>query len=183
MPDPESHAILQRIKAGIGPEEILRLVHDGDLLIQLSLAPESRRRYELPYLRGMPAYLLTPNNSYLNTLIYDFPLSRKSSQVTSDSTPDIHDTIYLTPYNAAEIIEPRINSSEPSHWTSVCSDNTLMRSLLKNYFLTEYHTCPFFQKDIFLDDLNAPRRQNCSSLLVNSVLALACVCPLNASLA
>lgn len=125
----------------------------------------------------MPAYLLTPLNMYLDTLIYDYPLERKSI-CAGDNMPDKPlESVYIMSFHAAKLIEPKIDSSEPSRWTSVYSDNKLMRKLLKVHFLTDYYSSPIFQKAIFLKDLLADRRQFCSSLLVNTVLALACVSP------
>jgi hypothetical protein len=146
MPEADTYEVLQRIKAGMQPDGILRLIRDGNLLMQLFLTPESRRRYDFPYLRDMPAYLLTPTNLYLDTLVYDYPLRRKLAGGTLESRADAHQSVYLTPYHAAEMIEPKLDSCEPSHWTSVCSDNKQMRRLLKGYFLSEYHTLPIFQK-------------------------------------
>jgi hypothetical protein len=146
MPDSDAHEVLQRIKAGMQPDDILRLVRDGNLFMQLFLTPECRHRYDFPYLRDMPAYLLTPTNLYLDTLVYDYPLRRKPIDITPESRAGALQSVYLTPYHAAEMIEPKLDSCEPSHWTLVCSDDKKMRRLLKGYFLSEYHTLPMFQK-------------------------------------
>jgi hypothetical protein len=146
MSDVDAHEVLQRIKLGMQPDAILRLIRDGNLLMQLSLTPESRRRYDFPYLRDMPAYLLTPTNLYLDTLIYDYPLGRKTIRDSQESGADAEQSVYLTPYHAAEMIEFKLESSKPSHWTSVCTDDKKMRRLLKGYFISEYHTLPIFQK-------------------------------------
>jgi hypothetical protein len=34
MPDADAHEVLQRIKAGLQPDDILRLIRDGNLLMQ-----------------------------------------------------------------------------------------------------------------------------------------------------
>jgi hypothetical protein len=34
MPDSDAHEVLQRIKAGLQPDDILRLIRDGNLLMQ-----------------------------------------------------------------------------------------------------------------------------------------------------
>lgn len=185
MSNQESFEIYQRIRSGGDPDTILGLVRDGNLLMQLSLVPEKQRRYVLPYMREMPAFLLQSTNPYLNTLVYESPFPSHSSNVVPRSETgfdhDVYHDLYLTPYHAAEIVDFNIDSSKPSCWTSVCSDDHLMRKLFKIYFLSEYHTGPFFQKDYFFEDMNSGRHQNCSPLLVNAVLALACVSRTGAS--
>jgi hypothetical protein len=63
----------------------------------------------------MPAYLLTPTNLYLDTPVYDHPLRRKLMDKTPESRPDALQSVYLTPYHAAEMIKPKLDSCEPSH--------------------------------------------------------------------
>ena len=70
-PELEPFSILQRIRSGNEIQTILRNVKDDDLLLQLSLIPETRYRYEFPYLADMPAFLAVPNNPYLASLIYE----------------------------------------------------------------------------------------------------------------
>lgn len=47
--------------------------------------------------------------------------------------------------------------------------------LLKLYFQYEHQFLSFFHKDLFLDDMLSGSTTFCSELLVNAVLALACV--------
>ncbi|KAK4188607.1 hypothetical protein QBC35DRAFT_495907 [Podospora australis] len=84
---------------------------------------------------------------------------------------------YVKPYHAAEVYDNLLDSCEPSRWTTVSSDNNVLRSLLRAYFLHEYQWFTAFQKDLFLSDMIATNRRNfCSPLLVNAVLAFACHC-------
>lgn len=62
--DEDAINILRRIRAGADLEVVVRQVKDGNLLMQLSLMPETRRRYDLPYITEIPAFLLTPDNPY-----------------------------------------------------------------------------------------------------------------------
>ncbi|KAF2633414.1 hypothetical protein BU25DRAFT_444169 [Macroventuria anomochaeta] len=78
-PDNESLEILRRIKMGADVESILRHVRDGDLLVQLSVEPETRLRYTLPYMDSMPAFLLVPDNQYLTTSLYEATFKPPSS--------------------------------------------------------------------------------------------------------
>ena len=178
-PSSEAEGILQRIREGVDPESILRHIQDGDLLLQLSLTPERRYRYEFPYKTQMPSFLLRPDNPYLNTLIYDFTSGRVCSG--QDLLPPVDARVetlkspYLTPYHTAEIVDPQLELIKPAKWTNVSSDDKLMRKLFKIYFLSEYHWIPFFHKDYFLKDMIAGHRRFCSHLLVNAILAYACV--------
>ncbi|KXH40931.1 hypothetical protein CSIM01_08418 [Colletotrichum simmondsii] len=85
-------------------------------------------------------------------------------------------SIYVRPFHAAQIVEPRLSDAKISWWTTVCADDPLMRDLLKVWFRCEFQFSAVFQKDLFLEDLVAQKQDFCSSLLVNIVLAYACVC-------
>ncbi|KAH7129799.1 hypothetical protein B0J13DRAFT_678869 [Dactylonectria estremocensis] len=66
----ESMAILHRMRSGQDVQSILRHLQDGDLLLQVALAPETRYRYGFSLHSRMPAYLLRINNPYLQSHIY-----------------------------------------------------------------------------------------------------------------
>ena len=83
--------------------------------------------------------------------------------------------MYDTPYHTVQMVDPRLDAVEPSKWTAVSSDDVLLRKLLETYFIYEYPPFPFFHKDYFLDDMATGRTRFCSSVLVNCVLAAACV--------
>ncbi|KAK4177803.1 hypothetical protein QBC36DRAFT_345114 [Triangularia setosa] len=174
-----------RIRGGGSPGSILRRIKEGDLLLQLSLKPETRYRYVLPYVSEMPAHLYRSDNPYIKSCIYDWSaLPHNASQISNWATKDRVDSpktssspepgpqsIYLMPFHAAEIIEPLLNDIYPSKWTVVCSDNALMRKLIGAWMSTENQWIVVLQKDCFLQDMAAMRRGCCSSLLVNAVLA------------
>lgn len=186
-PEAEVQAILERIRRGDDPETVTRHIDYGDLLLQIALVPESRYRYEFPMLPGMPAYLMRPTNAYLNSMIYEWawegtgqggpPNSAKSPNLDRSSGTALNESLspYLRPYHAAEIVDPRLDAVEPAKWTTVSTDNRLMRKLLGAYFLQDHDWWSAFQKDYFLEDMAAGRPELCSSLLVNAVLAAGCV--------
>lgn len=150
--------------------------------------PESRYRYRFPYLDEMPAFLLHPQNPYLDSLLYEStfrdraPLDSQAMAPASSSAPggDEHQGVYLKPFHAAEVMDPKLELIRPSAWTSVSSDDKLMRKMFNIYFLQEYHAAPFFHKDYFLEDMVDKRHEFCSSLLVNAILTMACVSSLEA---
>jgi hypothetical protein len=176
-------------------ESILRHVSDGDLLLQLSVAPDTRLRYQLPYREDLAVLKARyPGNPYLEAPVYEWQHDNTGGQASQAAVPSPSSSTaplvpqapattavnesqqpYLVPYHAAAVIDPRIQSARPSQWTSVTHDDELMRSLLGSYSLYEHHGYNFFHKDYFLDDMNAMRRRFCSKLLVNCVLAHACV--------
>ena len=184
----DAQAILGRIRRGDDVNVIARHINFGDLLIQVALEPETRYRYEFPLVRDIPTHLVGSWNPYLDSLIYEWTpaaaasdgsSSTSSSPSTGSLSPTTIETYapYLKPYHAAEVINHQLNSVEPSRWTSVCSDNTLMRKLLGAYFLQEHGWYTFIQKDYFLEDMANMRLDSCSPLLVNALLAAACVRP------
>jgi hypothetical protein len=78
-------------------------------------------------------------------------------------------------YHAAELMDPHIPNIQVSKWTSVESDDELLRTLLQAYFFHDYTTYTCSQKDIFLQAMRDGDARFCSPLLVNVVLAEACV--------
>jgi hypothetical protein len=169
----EAAAIVKRIRSGAPPEHIVRQIREGDLLLQMQLAPETRLRYDCPYGMQMPETLQSLPNPYLHSLIYDWaPKARAKDKSVGNSVGPVQ---YLTPYGAAALADPRIDKVVPSRWTAVSTDDDLMRNILRAYFQFEYPFFSFFHMDCFLDDMLAGQGQSCSSLLVNAVLATGCV--------
>jgi hypothetical protein len=146
-------------------------------LLQLAVTPETCLRYEFPYIKEMPQSLTT-DNPYLDSIIYESTSlysSPPERPLPPDGAPSNYQSPYLKPIHAAEVVEPKLSAAKPSHWTGVCSDDALMRKLLAFFFRSEYSYHCLFQKDLFLEDLVSQKTQFCSSLLVNAVLAYACV--------
>ena len=57
-PHEEAMAIVSNIRRGDDPEDIVRRVEHGDVLVQMRLVPETRYRYEFPFRKEMPAFLV-----------------------------------------------------------------------------------------------------------------------------
>jgi len=184
----DAQAVLLKIRRGDDLEVIARHIDFGDLLIQVSLQPETKYRYEFPFISSMPTHLLHSWNPYLQSMIYEwtsgsadgrsvYPGHSRHGSSSKSLSPTLVETYapYLKPYHASEVISHQLNSVEPSRWTTVCTDNALMTKLLRAYFLQEHDWHTFFQKDYFLQDMAKMRRRFCSPLLVNALLATACV--------
>lgn len=174
----DAFSILQHLRAGSDVETTVRHCHEGDLLLQLALRPESRFRYQFPYLLSMPAPLQASDNPYLESLLYEgavqgFAQPLPQQQQSLSTTEAVY--AYMKPYHAAELVDGRLASAKAADWTSVTTDDNLFRSLLRAYFDYEYCVAPAFQKDYFLYDLTRGKGHLCSTLLVNSVMAIGSV--------
>lgn len=154
-------------------DAVVRHVKDGDLLVQLAVVPESRRRYAFPLVREFPASLLIPSNSYLRSPMYQATFQQDSAREAELAV--LFQPQYLKPYHGAALLEPLLNDVVASKWTNVISDNYLFRRLLSAYILHQYRGCPVFRKELFLRDMAAGSTMHCSQLLVNAVLAFATV--------
>ena len=175
--------IFRRLRSGMDTDSILRQVEAGDLLLQLSCIPETGYQFDFPYLARIPALLRSPENEYLTSLVYnasvyglDFdqgqspgPPREVKINHSSSTSP------YLKPYHAAQLVDSLLSEAKPSEWTTVSSDNNLLKHLLEMYFLQNHPFYPIVHKDLFLEDMTANRQQLCSPLLVNALLAMACV--------
>ncbi|KAK3330184.1 hypothetical protein B0H66DRAFT_48791 [Apodospora peruviana] len=182
----EANEVLQRIRRGADLESVLRQVNYGDVLLQLALVPEARYRYEFPCMSEMPTFLLRLDNPYLDSEVYAChlraaPTSGRQQQLpspanTTSPSPHFDEDIlapYSKPFHAVQLIEPWFNAVSPSHWTSVSTDDVLMRTLIHDYLLYECSWLAPFHKDYFLQDMANERHRFCSELLVNAVLAIA----------
>jgi hypothetical protein len=178
----EVASILRRLRETQDPTAVATQLEGGDLLLQLHVAPETKFRFSFPYRRDMPRALLTPDNPYLNSVLYESALISPSteSSATLSSVERLHRQ-YVKPFTAARIADTRLGTVNVARWTNVCADNGIMRHLLHIYLLSEYQLFPPFHKDYFLNDMVLGSNRFCTSLLVNAVLALACVStrPLN----
>jgi hypothetical protein len=137
------------------------------------MVPESRRRYSFPVVEEFPASLLTLDNGYVQSLIYQAAL--RNDSVREADLEALYEPQYLTPYHGAQLVESLLNDVCASPWTNVTSDNNLFRRLLSSYILHQYRSVPNFRKELFLRDMASRRTTSCSQLLVNIVLACASV--------
>ena len=184
----DADAVLQQVRAGEDVASIVKSLHAGDLLIQLSQQPPDRPRYEFPYRPEWPSSLLdeATSGSYLGSVLYQTVVAQAAARQSPPSAdPEVTqgeiNEVYLFPYHSVTLVDQRLDSADVAQWTRVSSDNAMLQRLLKIYFIHEHPFHPFFHKDLFLDALSAgnqrPQRSQrfCSSLLVNAILAAAWV--------
>ncbi|KAF7532797.1 hypothetical protein G7054_g7627 [Neopestalotiopsis clavispora] len=169
--------VLRRIRCAENVQSVLRHIRHADLLLQVSLKPEVRLRYDFPYRSQMPSSLMMPNNQYLKSCVYE--AVRGDGEVipsASASTPSLQhaQSPYTIPYHAARIVEPVISRITARPWTIVGVADDMVRTLLEGYFAHQYPYLSQFHKDLFLEAMANGRRDLCSPLLVNAVLAAAC---------
>lgn len=175
-PEADVQAIIQRLRSGHEVESIVRHLTTSDLLLQLSVKPGTTHRFEFPFHHRMPSFLQMTGNRYLGSILYQIILD--PSEGLRKSCPTIkgeYSAEYLMPYASATVVDPKLDNVKPSKWTQVSTDDELMRRLLKLYFQYEYPSWLLFQKDLFLEDMLSGSSSYCSPLLVNAVLAYACV--------
>ena len=179
-PEEDAQGILQQIRSGVDPETLLRRIKESDLLMQLATNPPTEYCYEFPFMKTMPTWLQVDSNPYVYSKLYENtahalvkPKSESSCRQSSGYAN--WERIYRIPYHACHLAEPLVDRVRPSEWTRVTSNDGLLRRLLETYFLAEFPFQSFFHKDFFLRDMAAGKERYCSSLLVNAVLASACV--------
>jgi hypothetical protein len=174
MTEQDAADVFRRIRNGAKAEALVRHVQEGSLVLGLSVAPETRIRYEFPYMATIPAALR--ESIYFRS--HDFDALQ-----TLDSAPSFathanlvaRQSNYAKPLFAAEMVDPLLAEARPSQWTQVSSNDLLLRKLLEGYFMFEYPWDFIFHKDYFLEDMVSGNNRFCSSLLVNALLAKACV--------
>ncbi|KAI8680546.1 Zn(2)-C6 fungal-type domain-containing protein [Fusarium keratoplasticum] len=71
LPEREAQGILRRLREGADVATTTRQVKDGDLPLQPAWSPETRLHYEFPYSTSMPAALLSPDNPYLGSPVFE----------------------------------------------------------------------------------------------------------------
>jgi hypothetical protein len=172
MPERDAADVFRRIRGGAKAEGIVRHVQEGSLLLELSLSPETRTRFEFPYVSTMPPSLM--KSVYLESYIFEAIRSHDQSPASSAYTI-ARQSNYATPLYAAEVVDPLLVEAKPSKWTRVSSNDLLLRKLLECYFMYEYPWQFLFHKDYFLEDMVCGGNRFCSPLLVNALLAKACV--------
>jgi hypothetical protein len=126
----------------------------------------------------MPSYLQTPLSPFIHSLIHEWNENDHAGNVSVprlSESEEMYKAQYLRPVHAASIVDHRMDEIVPSKWTTVNAENSLMRTLIRAYFLQEYDWFTFFHKDYFLDDMLAGSDTFCSPLLVNAILAVGCV--------
>ncbi|KAF7542118.1 hypothetical protein G7054_g37 [Neopestalotiopsis clavispora] len=177
----DATAVFHRLRAGESVESLVKFIQHGDLLLEVRLPTATQMRYAFPMLppSSLPPCLEDEQNPYVRSLLYykTFSDQRRSNVLPIDPTwraLPAYEKRYEWPYHAAELFEPEINNVHAASWTSVTDSDDLVQALLKSYLYYDYPFIAVFHKGYFLKDMIAGKKQYCSSLLVNAILACAC---------
>lgn len=133
--------------------------HEPSMRSSQSMEPSLATMYPLSY----PT--LTPIDVQHASVLKHKPFGNSPTSQTGYPT-SLHDNQYC---------DTRLNNLQISNWTTVQVSNEFAAQVLSLY-LTRDHPCmPFFDSELFLDDLVNQKTRYCSSFLVNAVLCLGCV--------
>ncbi|KAI0127413.1 hypothetical protein BJ170DRAFT_371738 [Xylariales sp. AK1849] len=129
--DADVASVLGRIRAGADVESVTRHVQDGDLLLQLSLAPDTQYQFIFPY-RHVPAKT-DPDIPYLKSQSH-FSITQRPSEghPSPGSTVVGGLKMYRVPFNSVQL-EPQLQHAKASQWTNIASDDTVVRELLQTF--------------------------------------------------
>ncbi|KAJ4360832.1 uncharacterized protein N0V89_001399 [Didymosphaeria variabile] len=182
--------MLEHVRAGNDMDILLNNFTGADLLLQLSVVPETGRRYDFPFAKGMPLHLLFEGNTYLDSFVYEAVIPQSTPSTTRleraiNGINGVNSTLqgypitfrqgaYDKPFRAAKMADPMLEKIDVSKWTSVSSDNRVLRKYLGSYFLNPSVLSPVLHKDLFFEDMITGECRFASKLLVNAVLAAGC---------
>jgi hypothetical protein len=127
LPEAEALDIVYRVRSNTNIEAVLAHAKNVDLIMQLSVVPESNRRYSFPYRLEMPSHLLDPHNPYLQSLLYNAiwtPEGKGRESISESSNPqsDVRaraNAAYYKPFQAAELVEPLLSRVTAARWTTL----------------------------------------------------------------
>lgn len=173
LPERDAADIFHRIRAGANAEAVIRHIQDGSLIMELSHVPQTSSRFHFPYMDKIPASL--QDSTYFQSLVYEAIEASDYDRSTSQTHVALQKSNYARSLSTARMVDNLLEDAQPSHWTSVSSNDRLLRNIIEGYFINQYPRHFFFHKAYFLEDLVSRRTEFCSHLLVNALLAKACV--------
>ncbi|KAK7937323.1 uncharacterized protein PG986_014191 [Apiospora aurea] len=68
---------------------------------------------------------------------------------------------------------PKKSKTQTSDWTTVTDSDTIVRNLISLYLSWDHATMRLFDEDLFLDQMSAGKKDYCSPVFVNALLAVA----------
>ncbi|KAF1838865.1 hypothetical protein BDW02DRAFT_487968 [Decorospora gaudefroyi] len=173
MPERDAADVFRRIRTGANAEAVVQQIQEGSLIMELSIVPEPSPRFQFPYIDKIPSTL--KQSTYFRSQLYEaIESSEHSPRLTHGRTPLQHSN-YAKPLHAAKFVDPLLEDAKASNWTTVSSNDRLMRTLLEGYLVNQYSEHFFFHKEYLLADMASMETRFCSPLLVNALLAKACV--------
>jgi hypothetical protein len=173
LPERDAADIFHRIRAGANAEAVVKHIQEESLIMELSHVPQASSRFHFPYVDKIPAGL--QDSTYFQSLVYEATEASDYDRSASETHPALQKSNYARALFTARMVDNLLEDAQPSHWTSVSSNDRLLRKILEGYFINQYPRHFFFNRAYFLEDLVSRRTEFCSHLLVNALLAKACV--------
>ncbi|KAG9195248.1 hypothetical protein G6011_00368 [Alternaria panax] len=173
LPEKDAADVFRRIRAGANAEAVVKHIQDGSLAMESSNVPQASSRFHFPFMDKIPTSLR--ESTYFQSLVYEAIEASDYDTNTSQTCSTHQKSNYSRALLTARLVDTLLEDAQPSHWTNVSSNDRLLRSILESYFINQYPRQFFFVKTYFLEDMALRRNEYCSPLLVNALLAKACV--------
>jgi len=183
--DSEAQEILRRMRSGNDVSDVVSLIRDSSVLlpkIPYSSDSSPSTQYsrgttdlQSPSEEGGTAKRRRQSRSAYSSSQQQYTRSGDSDlSVTSGPSSNISNSSGPGNVPTGHIDTPIYNvPAKP--WTSVSDNPALISHLISLYFAWSHPFYNFIEKDLFLSDMMHSQKTYCSALLVNAVLAQACV--------
>ena len=173
LPERDAASVFRRIRAGANAEAVVKHIQEGNMMTEASNVPRTSSRFRFPYLDTIPPSLR--ESAYFRSLVSEAIEALDNDTEDSQTHFAFQRSNYERPFSSAKLVDPLLEDAQLSHWTSVSSNDRLLRNILESYFINQYPRQFFFVKNYFLEDMVSRRAEFCSPLLVNALLAKSCV--------
>jgi hypothetical protein len=173
LPERDAADVFRRIRGGANAEAVVKQTQEGSLVTELPNVPQASSRFYFPYMDKIPANLR--ESTYFQSFVYEAIAASEQDANASKTHPSLQKSNYGRSFLTARMVDPLLADAQPSHWTTVSTNDRLLRNILESYFINQYPRQFFFFKTYFLEDMVSRRTEFCSPLLVNALLAKACV--------
>ncbi|KAG8358399.1 hypothetical protein FVEN_g12731 [Fusarium venenatum] len=100
-PAQDVNNILGRLRGGASVDELVRHIESGDMLLELSVAPEVQWRHNPGGLLNIPDLLKTANNPYVKSIIYQIKFNSSYTAIPQSSPGTGSLALYNAPYHTA----------------------------------------------------------------------------------
>lgn len=180
----QSREMLRRLRVGDSAEDLVNSIREGSVLLGQSLTSDIDEMDTIRHTAPLASQAAQGHDPELRepTVTVQNTLSQSSLESPDLSTApfvpynyDPHGQLMEPPYGAARMEDIRLSHIKASQWTTVTADDQTVSQLLAIYFLYDHPTYQILNLDLFLNDMMAGRADFCSALLVNMILATACV--------
>ncbi|KAH8632172.1 hypothetical protein IG631_13855 [Alternaria alternata] len=135
LPERDAADIFHRIRAGANAEAVIRYIQEGSLILELSHVPQASSRFHFPYMDKIPASL--QDSTYFQSLVYEAIEASDYHRSTSQTHVALQKSNYARSLSTARMVDNLLEDAQPSHWTSVSSNDRLLRNIIEGYFINQ----------------------------------------------